>query len=135
MNNFDPSEPIAIVGMGGVFPGSKDIPSFWDNILNKVDSVIEVPIDRWDWRLYYDPNPSAPDKTYSKIGGFVRDFQFDPLKLRIPLPVATQMDMSRKWPWPPPLKPLLTLGMTKSNTTPSELPSFLEIPWAARKKN
>ncbi len=96
MTQFDPSEPIAIIGMGSVFPGSKDIPSYWNNIVNKVDSIIEVPQDRWDWRLYYDPNPSAPDKTYSKIGGFVRDFQFDPLKLRIPPPVAAQMDMVQK---------------------------------------
>src|SRR5256885_5036649 len=96
MTLFDPSEPIAIVGMGGVFPGSRDIPSYWRNIVNKVDSIVEVPKDRWDWRLYYDPDPSAPDKTYSKIGGFVVDFHFDPLKLRIPPPVAVQMDMVQK---------------------------------------
>ncbi|MBI4386245.1 MAG: hypothetical protein HY551_02585 [Elusimicrobia bacterium] len=89
-------EPIAIVGMGGIFPGSADIPEFWENVLGKIDSIIEVPPDRWDWRLYYDANPSAPDKTYSKIGGFVRDFRFDPLKLRIPPPVARQMDPVQK---------------------------------------
>src|SRR5438046_2422897 len=92
MTSFDPSEPIAIVGLGGVFPGSQNIPSFWRNVLGKVDSIIEVPKDRWDWRLYYDPNPAAPDKTYSKIGGFVEGFTFEPLKLRIPTPVAAQMD-------------------------------------------
>ncbi|HBL16543.1 MAG TPA: beta-ketoacyl synthase, partial [Elusimicrobia bacterium] len=93
---IDPTEPIAIIGLGGVFPGAKDIPAFWKNIINKVDSITEVPKDRWDWRLYYDADMSAPDKTYSKIGGFVTDFEFDPLKLRIPPPVANQMDGPHK---------------------------------------
>ena len=39
----------------------------------------EVPPERWDPALYYDPDPKAPDKTYSKIGGWVRDCEWDPL--------------------------------------------------------
>ncbi|MBI5203220.1 MAG: acyltransferase domain-containing protein, partial [Elusimicrobia bacterium] len=93
MTRIDPSEAIAIVGLGGIFPKALDIPSFWENIKNRRDCIVEVPKDRWDWRLYYDPNPAAPDKTYSKIGGFVEGFKFDPLKLRIPPPVAAQMDV------------------------------------------
>ncbi|MBI3550747.1 MAG: SDR family NAD(P)-dependent oxidoreductase [Elusimicrobia bacterium] len=89
-------EPVAIVGVGGLFPGSLDIPTYWSNIVGKVDSITEVPKDRWDWHLYYDPDPAAPDKTYSKIGGFVQGFVFDPLKLRIPPPVAAQMDNVQK---------------------------------------
>ncbi|MBI5595899.1 MAG: SDR family NAD(P)-dependent oxidoreductase, partial [Elusimicrobia bacterium] len=89
---LDPSEPIAIIGLGGVFPGSADIPGYWENIVGKVDSVIEVPKDRWDWRTYWSEDHKAADKTYSKIGGFVVDFKFDPLKLRIPPGVAKQMD-------------------------------------------
>ena len=29
------------------------------------------PADRWDWRLYYDPDPKARDKIISKWGGFL----------------------------------------------------------------
>ncbi len=90
--SLDPSEPIAIIGLGGVFPGARDIPSYWANILGGVDSIVEVPRERWDWRLYFSADRKAADKTYSKIGGFVLDFKFDPLKLRIPPPVAKQMD-------------------------------------------
>ncbi|TPW19741.1 MAG: beta-ketoacyl synthase family protein, partial [Elusimicrobia bacterium] len=89
---LDPTEPIAIVGLGGVLPGAKDVPSFWKNVMGKVDSIVEVPADRWDWRLYWSADRKAADKTYSKIGGFVLDFAFEPLKLRIPPPVARQMD-------------------------------------------
>ncbi len=92
MTRIDPSESIAIVGIGGIFPGAQDIPEFWTNIQNGKDCISQVPPERWDWRLYYDPDPAAPDKTYSKIGGFIQGFKFDPLKLRIPPPVAQQMD-------------------------------------------
>jgi malonyl CoA-acyl carrier protein transacylase len=90
--NIDPNEPIAIVGIGSVLPGAANTSAFWENVVNKVDSIIEVPKDRWDWKLYYSEDRKAEDKTYSKIGGFVTDFSFEPLKLRIPPPVAKQMD-------------------------------------------
>ncbi|MFA6029319.1 MAG: SDR family NAD(P)-dependent oxidoreductase [Elusimicrobiota bacterium] len=92
MNRNETPEPIAIIGLGGIFPKSPDIPTYWRNILAKADCISEVTADRWDSRLYYSADHSAPDKTYSKIGGFVRDFKFDPLPLRIPPPVAKQMD-------------------------------------------
>ena len=59
----------------------------------------EVTPDRWDPALYYDPDHSAPDKTYSKIGGWVREYAWDPMKWRLPIPprVADAMDESQKW--------------------------------------
>ncbi|MBI5242108.1 MAG: SDR family NAD(P)-dependent oxidoreductase [Elusimicrobia bacterium] len=85
-------EPVAIIGIGGIFPDAPDIPTFWKNIIGKKNSITEVPPERWDSRLYYDSDRSVPDKTYSKIGGFVTGFKFDPLPLRIPPGVAKQMD-------------------------------------------
>ena len=57
-------------------------------------SISEVTPDRWDPALYYDPDHSAPDKTYSKIGGWVREYEWDPMKWRLPIPprVADAMD-------------------------------------------
>ena len=49
-----------------------------------VDAITEVPPDRWDWRLYYDPDPKAPDKIISKWGGFLPDVAFDPLRYGMP---------------------------------------------------
>ena len=75
---------VAIVGMAAVLPGAKDVATFWANSLNGFDAITEVPADRWDWRLYYDPDPKAPDKVYSKWGGFLPDVPFDPLRYGMP---------------------------------------------------
>ena len=62
-------------------------------------SISEVTPDRWDCALYYDHDRSVPDKTYSEIGGWVREFTWDPLKWRMPIPprVADAMDLSQRW--------------------------------------
>jgi acyl transferase domain-containing protein/NAD(P)H-dependent flavin oxidoreductase YrpB (nitropropane dioxygenase family)/NAD(P)-dependent dehydrogenase (short-subunit alcohol dehydrogenase family)/phosphopantetheinyl transferase/acyl carrier protein len=90
-------EPIAVVGLGLRLPGSDSPQSFWEQITTGRSGIGEVPGERWE-RLdfYYDPDPKAPDKTYSKIGGFVRDFVFDPLRYRIPPSVALLMDRSQQ---------------------------------------
>ena len=82
----DKTDPtaIAVVGMAAIFPGAKDVETFWSNSLKGVDAITEVPADRWDWRLYYDPNPKAADKIYSKWGGFLPDVLFDPLRYGMP---------------------------------------------------
>ena len=45
------------------------------------------------------PDPKAPDKTYSKIGGWVRDWTWDPLGWKLPIPprVGDAMDDGQKW--------------------------------------
>ena len=75
---------VAIVGMSAIMPGAGDVRTFWENTLKGVDAITEVPADRWDWRLYYDPDPKAPDKIVSKWGGFVPDVPFDPLRYGMP---------------------------------------------------
>ena len=75
---------IAIVGMGAILPGASGVRQFWENILNKVDSVREVPRDRWEWERYYDEDKKAKDKVYSKWGGFIEDVPFDPVSYGIP---------------------------------------------------
>ncbi len=70
---------IAIVGVGAVLPDAPNVPAFWENIKNSRYSVSEVTPDRWDPNYYYDPDPSVPDKTYSKIGGWVREHVWDPM--------------------------------------------------------
>ena len=65
-------EPIAIVGMSCRFPGAYNVDEFWDNLLNKVDSVGEIPNDRWDIDRFYSAD-RQPGKMYTKEGGFLND--------------------------------------------------------------
>ncbi|ABF39470.1 beta-ketoacyl synthase [Candidatus Koribacter versatilis Ellin345] len=90
---------IAIVGLGAILPDAPDVNTFWSNVQSGRDSISEVPSERWDPNLYYDPDPSVPDKTYSKIGGWVRQFNWDPMKWHLPLPpkVSGAMDPAQRW--------------------------------------
>ena len=90
---------IAIVGAGAVLPDAPDVSAFWKNVTAGRYSISDVPPDRWDPALYYDPDPSAPDKTYSKIGGWVREYPWDPLKWHMAIPprVADAMDEAQRW--------------------------------------
>ena len=90
---------IAIVGAGAVMPDAPNVPAFWKNLTSGRYSISEVTPDRWDPALYWDADRSAPDKTYSKIGGWVREFNWEPLKWKLAIPpkVAEAMDDAQKW--------------------------------------
>jgi malonyl CoA-acyl carrier protein transacylase len=89
----------AIIGVGAILPDAPDADAFWNNVRGGHYAISEVDPERWDPALYYDPDPRAPDKTYSKIGGWVRDWQWDPFAWKLPLPpkVSEAMDGSQKW--------------------------------------
>jgi malonyl CoA-acyl carrier protein transacylase len=93
----DRSRAIAMVGVGAILPDAPTAPSYWQNIRTKRYSITEVPNDRWAVEDYYDQDPLAPDKTYSKIGGWVRDFEFDWKQYRVPPRVAAVMDEAQQW--------------------------------------
>ncbi len=90
---------IAIVGAGAIMPDAANVPAFWENVKNGRYSITEVDRDRWDPALYFDSDHSAPDKTYSTIGGWVRNYVWDPMKWRLGVPprVIAAMDESQKW--------------------------------------
>ncbi len=85
-------EAIAIIGMSCLFPKAKDLHAYWRNILGKVDAIEEVPLSQWDWRNYYDPDPQARDKIYSKWGGFLEEIEFDSTKYGIPPSSLSSID-------------------------------------------
>ena len=90
---------VAVVGVGAVLPDAPDATTYWENLKAGKYSITEVPADRWDPSLYFDPDPKAPDKTYSTIGGWVREANFSPLEWRMPIPpkVSDAMDPTQKW--------------------------------------
>ncbi len=90
---------IAIVGVGAVLPEAPNVSAFWENVKTGRYSISDVSPERWDPDFYYDADHSVPDKTYSKIGGWVREHVWEPMKwhLAIPPRVVDAMDISQKW--------------------------------------
>jgi acyl transferase domain-containing protein len=76
--------PIAIVGMSGLFPMARNHREYWQNIVDGRDCTEDVPASRWSLDDYYDADPAAPDKTYSRRGAFLPDVDFDPLEFGLP---------------------------------------------------
>jgi len=76
--------PIALVGMAGLFPQAHDVRDYWQNVVDATDCTSEVPADRWKVEDYWDPDPAAADKTYSRRGGFLPEVDFDPLEFGLP---------------------------------------------------
>ncbi|MBC8440931.1 MAG: acyltransferase domain-containing protein [Deltaproteobacteria bacterium] len=71
------NDEIAVVGIGCTLPDADDPDHLWDNILNKKYSISQMPKSRFDRDLYYDPDKSAEDKTYTILAGHVEHFEFD----------------------------------------------------------
>src|SRR5260221_14643530 len=64
------NEPIAIVGMGGVFPKASTVREFWKNILEPVDCIEDITtrdeVNYWRPEHHLDPQPLKNNKTYAR---------------------------------------------------------------------
>ena len=72
--------PVAIIGMGCLFPKADAAPRFWANVRDGVDAITEVPPTHWRPEDYFDADPKAPDRTYARRGGFIDPVDFSPLE-------------------------------------------------------
>ncbi|MTJ33813.1 type I polyketide synthase [Dolichospermum sp. UHCC 0260] len=86
---------VAIVGMASIFPQAKNLQEYWENIIQKVDCITDVPASRWQIDDYYDPDPKAADKTYCKRGGFLPDIDFNPMEFGLPPNILEVTDISQ----------------------------------------
>jgi len=79
-----PAAPIAVVGIGAIFPGRGDTTGFWRDIFEGRDLLSDTPETHWLIDDYYDANPTTADRTYGRRGGFLSPVEFDPLAFGIP---------------------------------------------------
>lgn len=77
------SVPLAIVGIGCLFPKADGPGAFWANIKQGVDCVGPVPSTHWSPEDYLDADPKAPDMTYAARGAFLDAVDFNPLEFGI----------------------------------------------------
>src|SRR3954469_20773610 len=79
----DDAPPLAIVGLGCLFPKADGPGAFWANVKNRVDCIGDVPPTHWNPDDYFDADPKSPDMTYARRGGFLDPVAFDPLEFGI----------------------------------------------------
>jgi len=79
-----PQCPIAIVGMGCLFPNARNVKEFWHTLRTGRDGITDVPDTHWKSADYLDVDPKRPDMTYCARGGFLPATPFDPIEFGIP---------------------------------------------------
>ncbi len=94
---------IAIVGMGGIFPGANSLDQYWRNITDGRSFFTEMPKDRWNFDHFWSPDASKANRSYSKIGAFISNFEFPFLEYRLPPSTMKEVDLTQ----------LVTLEATK----------------------
>lgn len=91
-------EPVAVIGMAGIFPQCDSCDQLWENIAAGCHLISEIPSERWDWKKIYGTPDNAARRTHIKWGGFIDDMAaFDASFFNISPKEAQYMDpMQRK---------------------------------------
>ncbi|MDH3717941.1 MAG: hypothetical protein OES79_07445, partial [Planctomycetota bacterium] len=76
-SNDPASIPLAIVGMGCRLPEAENLDAFWNLLIEGRSAVREMPPDRMDQELYYDPEVGKRNKSYSKLAAVLTDRTFN----------------------------------------------------------
>jgi len=95
MKTHPKHQPIAVVGVAALFPGSIEKDGFWRDILAGRDLITDVPASHWLIDDYYDPDPRARDKTYCKRGAFLPEVDFDPVEWGVPPSILPSTDTNQ----------------------------------------
>ena len=92
-NYINKNRDIAIIGLDGRYPEAENLEKFWQNLVDGRDCISEIPLERWDYKKYFEAVKNKQGKIYSKWGGFIQDVdKFDPLFFGISPRDAELMD-------------------------------------------
>ncbi|TWD44826.1 acyl transferase domain-containing protein [Agrobacterium vitis] len=91
------SEPIAIIGMAGRFPGAETLDEFWQVLKEGRDTVGRVPAERFDIAALHDADPLSRGKITTDQGGFLSDLsRFDAQFFNMPAREAESLDPQQR---------------------------------------
>ncbi len=87
------TDPIAVIGMAGLFPGADNLDSFWQHIVDRVDVTREVHPERWGIvpETMLTPDLQS-DKAYSARCCQISHFDFDPHGLNLDPQLLSSLD-------------------------------------------
>ncbi|MCK5808979.1 acyltransferase domain-containing protein, partial [bacterium] len=83
---------IAIIGMGGVFPGANNVEQYWKNIISGDTYITDMPEKYFRKELYFSEGTRANDKSYTMKGAFINDFSFPYTKYKLPPKTMKEVD-------------------------------------------
>jgi acyl transferase domain-containing protein len=89
------NHPIAIVGIGCLFPQANNLQQYWRLLYHGRDAITDVPPTHWNRDDYYNQDPKAPDQVYCTRGGFLSPVAFDPSEFGIPPSTLEAIDSSQ----------------------------------------
>ncbi|MDD2853792.1 MAG: beta-ketoacyl synthase N-terminal-like domain-containing protein, partial [Desulfuromonadaceae bacterium] len=89
------SQPLAIIGIGCLFPRAENSVAYWANIREGIDAISDIPPSHWRVEDYHCQDPKSPDMTYGRRGGFISDVPFNPMEYNIPPATLEAIDTSQ----------------------------------------
>lgn len=91
--------PVAIIGMGCLFPKASGLKEYWRLIARGQDAISDVPPTHWSASDYFKEGPQGvlkrPDHVYCTRGGFLSPVDFDPTEFGIPPTTLEATDTSQ----------------------------------------
>jgi PfaB family protein len=91
-------EKFAIIGMACLFPEAHTVKSYWENLLNGRDSRSTATLAQMGINpeeLFSETR--TPDKYYSMRGGYIHDFNFNPMGYKLSVNDLMALDELHHW--------------------------------------
>ena len=85
---------IAVVGIACRYPDADSTDQLWQNVLTGRRAFRRLPDERMRLEDYYSPDPTAPDRFYSKKAAVIEGFEFDRVKHRVAGSTFRSTDMA-----------------------------------------
>lgn len=95
INKGNTNDSVAVIGISGRFPGSRDVDGLWDILQNGKEVISIVPEERAEWQILYD-NADEEIKAGRKMGVIPGVDEFDPQFFEISPREAISMDPKQR---------------------------------------
>ena len=88
--------PLAIVGMACHVPGADGLEAFWRLLVEGHCAIGQVPEERLDPALYYDPRRGQRSKSYTRLGGLIDYPPFDATICPVPSTILPSAELGHR---------------------------------------